>query len=373
MGIDVTSIKWSNYGGYEGPVYYGTKSFAVPPNPTFLQKCMAVVGSVEGHVDAVNMYDSGIVSLGTVQWIERGNMSVSDMMGAVAERCGIEYVNQALKYGLNQSSSSFRKNSAGKWRFFMKKDGVEVEVSTPDLQREHFLGCSGKKGDWTPSSTQHAKIWCASFVSVWASDEACRAQLEFSSKRLLPWFVTPNAKKLLFVDPEEIGWKGALKAIFVSFAVNVPAVADRQLVVAVQSSKFEKFSREWCLDVVHQLVFGSGIAIWPVRYAGLVKRIKQLFNIDLPASPKELAKKEWQVPVPAVLAPVVPAPAPVVVEQPPIPVPVVDTSESEPETVTVGPQPSPSADISATKLGTIMLLAGGVLMFLTNVLQSCGE
>lgn len=365
MGIDITSVKWSSYGGYEGPVYYGTKSFAVPPNPTFLQKCLATVAAVEGHVDAVNMYDSGIVSLGSVQWIERGNMSVSDMMGVVAERCGVEYVNQALRYGLNASSSTFRKNAQGRWRFFMKKADAEVEVSTPELQREHFLGCSGKKGDWTPLATHHAKVWCASFVGVWDSDEACRAQLEFSSKRLLPWFVTPNAKKILFVDPDESGWKGALKAIFVSFAVNVPAVADRQLVVANAASKFEKFSREWCLDVVHQLVFGSGIAIWPVRYAGLVKRIKQLFNVDLPPSPKELSKKEWHapaVPVPVVVAPdpdpVIVSPVPVVVPVLPVPAPIIDP---------IVPV------IKPPNYAIIVVAATGAIAFLANILSQCGK
>lgn len=319
MAIDITKVRWSGYNDRVGPSFGGIKSLQVPLNPTFLQKCMGIVSSVEGHIDAVNMYDSGIVSLGTVQWIERGNMSVSDMMGAVAEKCGVDYVLKTLSPALTQMpGSTFRKNNAGKWRFFMKKGAVEFEVSSTDLQQEFFLGCSGKKGDWTPAAQVKAKTWCACFASIWDDDDACEAQIDFSSKRILAWFITPNAKKLLFADPGEDSWRGALKAIYVSFAVNSPAIADRQLVIGVNSSKFEKWSQEWCLDVISQLVFGSGIGIWPMRYVGLIKSSKKYFGIDLPQSVKELGSKSWQ--------------SNVIVHQNPAPVivPAVDVNTNSP-------------------------------------------
>lgn len=372
MPVDETKVGWSGYGGYEGPVYYGSKAFSVPENPTFLQKCMAIVAAVEGHVDAVNMYDSGIVSIGTVQWIERGNMSVSDMMGAVAERCGPAAVEVPLSSALKMSNASFRKTASGKWRFFVSKSGKDVEVSTPELQRECFLSCSGKKGEWTPESRLHAKKWCAAFASVWDSPEACQAQLDFSSKRLLGWFVTPNAKKILFSDPSEDGWKGALKAIYVSFAVNVPAIADRNLVAAVAASKFEKWSEGWCLDIIHKLVYGSNITLWLVRYSGLVKRANSLFGVTLPASAKELAMRKWiempVVPEPQVV-PVVPEP-PRPVVPPPVIVPVEVIEKPTPPVIV--PKPAPVVnDAKSSNIGIVILALGGFVTLVAQLIDNC--
>lgn len=368
MPIDVSKVKWSSYGGYEGPVYYGSKAFVVPADPSFLQKCMAVVAAVEGHVDAVNMYDSGIVSLGTVQWIERGNMSVSDMMGAVAERCGLDYVLKSLDPALKMSDATFKKVASGKWRFVVLKDGKDVEVSTPELQRQCFLGCSGKKGSWTPESILLAKTWCSSFANVWESEVACQAQLDFSARRLLGWFVTPNAKTILFSDPDETGWKGAMKAIYVSFAVNVPAIADRNLVVAHAASKFPKWSREWCLDVIYQLVYGSGIAIWLVRYSGLAKKVDSLFGTDLPANAKDLATKKWREPTP------VPVPSPTDL----IPPPPVVAPDISPEDALAPPKPEPvvpvdpiANDVKKGNIGMIVIAAAGLIAFLSRLIDSC--
>jgi hypothetical protein len=370
MPVDVSKIRFGGYGAYSGPFYNGTRSLIVPDDPTFLQKCMAVVSAVEGHVDAVNMYDSGIVSLGSVQWIERGNMAVSDMMGAVAERCGVNYVLNALAPGLRISNATFRKNAAGKWRFFVKRsENSEVEVSTSELQRECFLGCDGKKESWTPASTSRAKTWCAAFASVWDFDDACTAQLDFSSKRLLSWFVTANAKSILFSDPSEEGWKGALKAIYVSFAVNIPAIADRNLVIGAKASKNPKWSRSWCLDVIEQIVHGSGVAIWPVRYNGLVKRANALFGVDLPPTTKDLALKNWSetlIETPAVMS----APIPAL----PITPPMIESS-SQPNVVQPVPAPivpAPKPATSSENVGVmIILFLGSLITVAQHLINSC--
>jgi len=371
MPINVSQVKWSAYAGSEGPVYYGSKSFKIPENPTFLHKCMAIVSAVEGHIDAVNMYDSGIVSVGTVQWIERGASSVSDMIGKVADACGPYYVNTVLAPALKLSDAVFKKNAQGKWRFFMKRDGKEIEVNTVATQQQCFLSCDGKKGSWKPENVLHAKTWCAAIASLWDSDIACQAQIDFSAGRLLPWFVTPNAKKILFVDPDETGWKGLLKAIYIQYAVNIPAVADRNLVIGDRESKFPKWSKEYCLDVIVQLAFGSGVTLWPIRYAGLNKRASELFGVSLPVSAKELSQKKWRVeapapapkPTPIVPDPIVPSPTPVVVEPEPEPIKPVPPAP---------PAPSPVEDSnSSRKMLIIMLAAGGLLTVLTRFLDSC--
>lgn len=365
MSISVSQVKWSAYAGLEGPVYYGTKSIKIPDDPTFLQKCMAIVSLAEGHIDAVNMYDSGIVSVGTVQWIERGNMAVSDMVGKVADRCGIYYVNTVLAPALKLSRATFKKNSKGQWRFFLDRGGKEYEVNTLVLQQECFLSCDGKKGSWKAENVLHAKTWCAALASLWDSDLACDAQLEFSANRLLPWFVTANAKKILFSDPDETGWKGVLKAVFVQFSVNIPAVADRNLVIGDRDSKFPKWSREYCLDVINQLVLGSAVTLWPIRYSAFARRANELFGVDLPVSSKELSQKKWRE--------VVPPSPPVVVDPEPIPiVPPTPRPDPVPEPPKPEPVPVPPQDVNQSqKMGIIILAVMGLFTIIARVLDAC--
>jgi hypothetical protein len=68
MPVSPDQIGWSTYEGCEGPYFRGDIPFQEPKNPDFLDKCLATVTATEsGHYDAVNMYDSGILSVGLIQ------------------------------------------------------------------------------------------------------------------------------------------------------------------------------------------------------------------------------------------------------------------------------------------------------------------
>lgn len=303
--MNIENIYWGSYSDYEGPYYRGKISYKSNSVDTFLNKSMYIISSVEGKIDSVNMYDRGIVSLGTVQWIERGNNAVTDMMGYVADMCGISYINEKFKIVFDKYNVSFKRNDMKKWKFFIKKNNKEVEVTSAEMQQECFLGCNGRKGSWTKEARLRAKEWCLCFVNVWESEIAQKAQIKFSADRILSWFVSKNAKQILF-SAEDIsidsGWKGAIKSIYLSYSVNIPVSADRNLTIATKNSKFEKWSEEWCLDIIYQMVIGSNIGLWKDRYNKLVSSVKEVYGVSLPVNWKELSQKKW---VNNVLKPVV--------------------------------------------------------------------
>lgn len=293
----VNDCRWGSYSQFEGPAYYGGKPVVLKRDANFVEKVVAIVASTEGKFASINMYDSCIISVGIMQYCERASGKVTDMIGAVADALGVEYVNQKLAPALAISKAVFKKNAAGNWRFFLLRDGKEIEVNTTISQNQQqlFLGCDGKKGSWTTDSRLQARTWCAAVASLWESEEACAVQYKFCSDRILKSYVTPTAKSALFSDANgsEDGWPGALKAICVSYAVNRPADAEKMLVLGMQRSKFPKWSRGWCLDIIRTFAVDSGIGLWPIRYNSIRKTVEQAFNITMPPTVRELTARGW--------------------------------------------------------------------------------
>ena len=294
MTIDISKVSWNSYSNFEGPVFWGSKPYVLPQDASFEEKTLSIISAAEGHYDSINMYDICIVTAGLIQWCERNQYSVSDMLGAVAEVKGVQYILDTLQQALKLSNATFKKNKSGKWRFFLRKGNLDVEVNTTSLQQECFLTHSGKKGEWSAESKLHAKTWCVALANIFQDDEACNAQLEFTKKRMFAWYVTTNAKKILFgSDTVNNGIGAAVKALVVSYAVNMPAVADKQLVIAVNNSKSEKWSYAWCCEIICQLISGSELPIWASRYNVIRPKLEEYFNIKLPKTTKELLKKPW--------------------------------------------------------------------------------
>lgn len=292
MPVTVKDVRWGSYKDYEGPVYWGKVKFPqIDDSASFEQKLMAVTTAAEGgHFDAVNCYDSCIMTVGVIQWCDGGQFSVCDMLGAVAERCGLEYVITTLKPALQMASADFRKNGAGKYRFFLGNQ----EVNSRALQEKLYLGGPGTLGTWSESRKTYAKTWAASMANIWENAEACSAQTDFTVPRLLSWYGVK--KDVLFPtvdDPGTDKWFGAIKAICVSYAVNNPAAATKMIGIAVKLSKFEKWSPAWCLDICYQLVINSGIGIWSRRYNEIRETVEKLFGIELPKNSLEIAKRSW--------------------------------------------------------------------------------
>lgn len=127
MVITSSDIKWGRYKNWEGPVFWGSIPYVSPKNPSDSDKLLKVLTMTEGaKYDAVNMYDSMIISVGIIQWAERSQYCVSDMLGKVAETLGVQYVLDALTPALKISNATFKQNAKGKWRFFFWMSEVKL-------------------------------------------------------------------------------------------------------------------------------------------------------------------------------------------------------------------------------------------------------
>ena len=116
-------IGWGKYGGYEGPLFWGSASVTVPDEPSDAEKVLKVVTSTEGGKwDAVNGYDRMIISVGAIQWGEASQFSVSDMLGKVSQKSPALLT--PLQAAFDQAQATFKPNGAGKYRFY--QNGVEV-------------------------------------------------------------------------------------------------------------------------------------------------------------------------------------------------------------------------------------------------------
>jgi len=291
--VTVDDIKWGKYDDgtnkREGPMYAGHKEAKFVPveNPNFSEKVLEVITATEGgNYSCINMWDRMIVSVGFIQWGEASQYSVSTMLGFVIDNSEPSVVLEPLAPALTLCGASFKKNSNGKWRFFLN----EQEVNSVDLQRKLFLGCSGLQGSWDDTSKLRAKTWAAAMANVWSDVRARKAQLKFTADRL-KWFDTPFSTEIFAKSPET-DWALALRAAYYSFAANLPAVAARRLFLATEGSKLEPWSQDWCISIIKEMTFGPQIKIYPGRYDKIRPVIEKLFNVTLPKTNLEL--KTWE-------------------------------------------------------------------------------
>jgi hypothetical protein len=284
---NVNDIKWGSYKQWEGPYYLGKCSYSLPQNPTHNDKTLAVITTTEGgRFDAINMYDSCVLSSGLIQWCE-AHYFVSNMLGIVADK---DYsLLSPLDLALKASQASFRKRKDGKWRFFFN-DG-RGEVNTLAKQQSLFLACSGEKGLWNDASKQHALFWASCVASVWENKAAQLIQVEHTASRL-NIFYTKASKEILFgsSSPQDNnGINGALRSAYCSFAANLPAVASKNLCMAVSQTKATPWSKVWAIDILRQLTFGPKIMIYPGRYDKIRPVLEKLYGVDLPDFAQDLA------------------------------------------------------------------------------------
>ncbi len=326
--IKPEEIRWGSYGTnpsntYEGPFFPGTQKFVLPYNADERDRQIAVIAAAEGGcADSVNMYDRGIVSVGVIQWIEAGQLSVSKILHDVAETCGPDAVIGPLAQALIMTNSTFKKNSAGQWRFFFISGNVEV--NKPDLSKKLFLGCSGLKGQWTPEAKVQAKTWAAGLAEIFQLPCAQRAQHNFTKSRGRSFFMA-DATKVLYDDTPDAGWNGAVRAAYASFAANLPSTANAMVKEAAAELTLEKWSPDWCISVIKHMTFGPKIKIYSQRYDNIRPTLEKLWNITLPKTAAELQK--WS---PTPVAPAPKEPEPVVPVTPVVTEPTVTVEEVEP-------------------------------------------
>ncbi len=286
----MSEIRWGQYSSYEGPYFIGKNKLNFEPKD-LLEKAILVTTEAEGgSASNVNMYDSGIVTLGAIQFIDRDQFGVCDLIGVVADRCGIDYVNNCLKSALFISTATFKQNAKNQWRFFL--DNGKTEVNTTPLQQKLYLTCNGKIGSYSSSAISHAKIWCLALASLFDNDDALDAQIKFTKQRIMS-FCFGSAKKI-YSDPDatDDGYQGMLRAAIVSFCVNSPSNVCKAITNC--KSIFPRWSKQWCLDILHAIVF-VGVNTFNVRYNAIRPILEKQFNITLPQKTFDLTKKEWQI------------------------------------------------------------------------------
>ena len=187
-----------------------------------------------------------------------------------------------------ESSVTFKPNPQKLWRFFFQDSREEVDTSVK--QRQLFLlDSSGLKGSWDGASEDHAKLWAASIANVLANSEAVSVQVEYLLPKLLG-YAMGDAKTLLFGETSlpNTGWVGAMRAGYLSFAANLPAVAAKQASIGAASTQDPKWSEGWCVSVFKHLTFGPNITIYPKRYNAIRPVLERLYGVDLPDFSEEL-------------------------------------------------------------------------------------
>jgi hypothetical protein len=277
MTVKPSEVRWAKYKKFEGPMYPGKIPYSVPPNPDFGDKCVRIVAAAEGgKYDAVNMYDSCILTVGIVQACGRLH-ELSRMLGACSAGLGaIRKVLSGLPVPLD-----FRQNGSGSWKFFFL-DG-RGEVDTDDKMRTAFLGgSSGEVGQWSDSQKSHARAVAAAFAEMWEDPVLKDGQREYVKPRLNA-FVMAGTRAALWTDPGTDGWSGALKASVMSFSVNIPATTDKLFLQAFNDPRWKTLdgAGRFALAMGHMVV-GSQIATWPHRYEGIYGPIEELFGVDIP-------------------------------------------------------------------------------------------
>lgn len=282
-----SDIKWGSYKAYEGPFYKGTQKYDIPAGPTEAEKILSVITATEGgRWDAYNGYDVCISTSGLIQWCERGQYSVSDMLGKVTEfdRDMLKGVRSlALESGLE-----FTKNTRGRWRFhFLDERG---EVDRQEEQRQMFLlNSSGQKGTWDDESKVYAKKWAAAISTVWEDKKAQEIQGRYTTTRF-SGFLLKDAKAV-FESAPDTNIANAFKAAYLSFAANNPTWANNSLKKGLPEAG-TPWTTDWLIFMLKTLTFNPNVTIYPHRYNAIRPVLERLYTVNLPDFAKEL--KQWQ-------------------------------------------------------------------------------
>ncbi len=329
--ITQSHLRWNVYHGWEGPVFPGNMPVpAANLDSSFHSKVLAITAAAEGGgFNAVQLWDSGLLSVGAIQFIDSGSWNVCNMLGEVAEACGVEQVIAMLKPALDICDASFSKLSDGKWRFSLKGQ----VVNTTALQKLLYFGDAqgNTKGSYNEAKRTRVKTWAVCMANVWDIPGSTDVQSDFTLRKLKDGFTWGSLRTDLFNGASEMddGWLGATRAMLLAYAVNAPAIVVKRYDVARHNNK-EKFSREWCLEVLHDVVINSGIDVWRNRWPAKLPFVEKAFGVKLP-SYAQLATKTWSLEAPK---PPRPEPKPATVEPEisvgPIVHPVPDTIMSTP-------------------------------------------
>lgn len=289
-------VSWGSYDVYEGPFFHGDVKFSLPPNPSEDAKRLAVVTATEGgSYNAINMYDRCILSAGLIQWCEAGMYGVSStLLGAIEKEQGRELIEGYLSPALALSGSSLSRDAKGRLCFEFKAGHTMAGVvDRVEEQRCLFLlNSTGHIGSWDDDSKTYATTWAMCMANLLRDPRTFQAHEKVCGSRLLG-FVTTEVRNILWgphSPQHNDGFVGAVRAAYISFAANLPAVASRMFLRAHAATKSQIWSPAWCISILHELTFGPSIRIYPTRYNAIRPVIERLYGVDLPDFATDLAK-----------------------------------------------------------------------------------
>ncbi len=283
--VSAGQVGWGRYSVFEGPVFFGHQKLRlVEPHDSDNMKLMQVITATEGGAfDAVNMYDKCIMTVGVIQWCDAApQLSVCDMLGALdAAGCELTEIRQfADKIGY-----SLGRTPGGKFRFIRAGGNA---VDTQEEQRQlYFGGSSGRQGAWSAQHKTHARIMAAAMASSFQGAREQQAQIDFTAPKLTQ-FAGANGRKVFFSESSPKGpLMDAMRAAYLSYAANLPVVADRMLgSVGTDGIGTEK----WAFKALQKMAFGPGIALYPERYNKIRPHLERLYGVDLPDFARDIQK-----------------------------------------------------------------------------------
>lgn len=273
----LSQIRWGSYGGYEGPFFPGTIPFAPEKDPDFLGKIVQVVCATEGgRYDAINMYDQCILSVGILQVCEKVN-EFSNTLSHCA-KTELAAINESM--AKLPCPLELRPNGYAPMRLFFK-DGSGMVDNAAAMRKAYLGGSSGLKGQWTEPQKAWAKQVAIVMADMWQSEGLRQMQLGYVKGRMFG-FALPRARSTIMNNPNKNAWSGALQAMYISYAANLPALADKCLARAethprwltTDENKFRIYAQE---------ALKSGVDIWPRRYKDISPSLSALFNIKVPS------------------------------------------------------------------------------------------
>ncbi len=255
----------------EGPLWVGSVDYKIPEKPTEVDRIIRVVTATEsGRWDAVNMYDRAVCSVGVLQFIELGLNHISKMLARATAAGHGDLIQSTLAPALEQSKSTFDGKT-----FLRQGRPVTNNQGTRDV---FWGGSSGLIGQWTPEQKSIAINWCCCVGELFGFSEMITVQRDYIVDQIYS-FVSPESKRILW-DGQEGIWNRAVRAAFISFAVNSPARANS--VVKAFSSNSPKWSPKWSIDLIRALTTVPNIAFYPDRYRKIVPVIRSLYGVSLP-------------------------------------------------------------------------------------------
>jgi len=297
MKTELSQIGWGTYRSFEGPMYIGNIKVPMASyESTFAQKVLSITAAAEGgHYNAINCYDAGLVSVGAIQFIDAGQFNVCNMIGKVADYCGLEKINEIFDPVFKLTNAKFIKINPTSWRFYHPQHGI---ISTANQQKLLYFGDSNgnAKGTFDDKKKTLAKTWAMCFANVWTIPGSIEIQTDFTKEKLMSGFVWGNLKTELFSGTQEdTGIVGATRALILAYAVNSPAVVVKQYDIGKKNSH-EKFSEQWCYEVLREIVVGGGVDVWKARWSAKKPYVDTMFHVSLPTY-NELLNRTWPKPI----------------------------------------------------------------------------